>query len=63
MRHAVPGGLLSYAWSRYLLQLNARPLRTKALTSMFIAGLSDVIAQRIMAGGHKNFKRTVYLAL
>mmetsp|Transcript_24472 Transcript_24472/g.66785 ORF Transcript_24472/g.66785 Transcript_24472/m.66785 type:complete len:199 (+) Transcript_24472:2136-2732(+) len=37
--------LLSLAWQRYLVNLNKHPLRTKALTSACVAGLSDAIAQ------------------
>uniref|UniRef100_A0A7S0N794 Peroxisomal membrane protein MPV17 n=1 Tax=Chlamydomonas leiostraca TaxID=1034604 RepID=A0A7S0N794_9CHLO len=54
--------VLSLAWQRYLFNLNQKPLRTKALTSAFIAGLSDVIAQRIISGGYKNSRRTLAIA-
>jgi hypothetical protein len=33
------------------------------LTSAFIAGLSDVIAQRLISGGYKNWRRTLALAI
>ncbi len=46
-----------------MMQLNRRPLRTKALTSAFIAGLSDVLAQRIVSGGYKSWRRTLALAV
>lgn len=57
------GSIVQLAWQRYLYQLNKRPLRTKALTSAFIAALADVIAQRILTGGYKSPKRTLACAL
>lgn len=57
-----PPSLLGAAWQRYLLQLNKHPLRTKALTSAFIAGLSDVAAQGIINGRHTSWRRTLALA-
>ena len=49
-----PSSLLQLAWQGYMLQLNKRPLRTKALTSACIAAMSDVLAQRILTGGYKS---------
>lgn len=50
------------AWKRYLQELSRRPLRTKALTSAAIAGLSDVVAQTIISGRYSNLKRTLAVA-
>ena len=55
--------LLAIAWQSYLNNLQHKPLRTKALTSACIAGLSDVIAQRIISGSYKNVNRTLAVAL
>eukprot|EP00798_Chlamydomonas_sp_ICE-L_P010234 gene10234-8151_t len=60
---AASGGVLNVAWQRYLFQLQKRPIRTKAITGACIAGVSDVIAQRILHGQHKNWKRTIAMAL
>ncbi|KAL9817440.1 hypothetical protein AtNW77_Chr4g0288681 [Arabidopsis thaliana] len=35
------------AWRKYLIQLQAHPLRTKAITAGVLAGCSDAIAQKI----------------
>ncbi|KAJ8768403.1 hypothetical protein K2173_021556 [Erythroxylum novogranatense] len=35
------------AWRKYLIQLQAHPLRTKAITAGILAGFSDAIAQKI----------------
>ncbi|XVF38498.1 hypothetical protein REPUB_Repub20aG0107300 [Reevesia pubescens] len=35
------------AWRKYLIQLQAHPLRTKAITAGVLAGCSDLIAQKI----------------
>jgi peroxisomal membrane protein 2 len=63
MAQTGPQHILQLAWGSYLAQLNRKPLRTKALTSAFIAGLSDVVSQRIVTGGYKNYKRTLALAI
>lgn len=55
--------MLNLVWQRYLQQLQARPLKTKALTSAFIAGLSDVIAQNLISGGYRNWQRTLAIAI
>lgn len=60
---ATQGSILHVAWQRYLLQLNRKPLQTKAITSACIAGLSDVIAQNIISGGYKNWRRTLAIAV
>lgn len=56
------GSILQLAWKRYLQELSRRPLRTKALTSAAIAGLSDVVAQTIISGRYSNLKRTLAVA-
>ncbi|CAN1279222.1 Peroxisomal membrane protein PMP22 [Linum perenne] len=48
------------AWRKYLIQLQAHPLRTKAATSAVLAGTSDLIAQKI-AGTKKIQLRRVLL--
>ncbi|XP_044500021.1 peroxisomal membrane protein PMP22 [Mangifera indica] len=35
------------AWRKYLIQLQAHPLRTKAITAGILAGCSDAVAQKI----------------
>lgn len=35
------------AWRKYLIQLQAHPLKTKAITSGVLAGVSDLVAQKI----------------
>uniref|UniRef100_A0A2P2K0L3 Uncharacterized protein MANES_15G043600 n=1 Tax=Rhizophora mucronata TaxID=61149 RepID=A0A2P2K0L3_RHIMU len=35
------------AWRKYLIQLQAHPLRTKAITAGVLAGFSDAVAQKI----------------
>ncbi|CAK0760882.1 hypothetical protein CVIRNUC_002809 [Coccomyxa viridis] len=57
------GGVLAVAWDRYLRQLEKRPLETKALTSAGLAGLSDIVAQRIVSRGVLNWRRTAAMAL
>lgn len=54
--------MLAVAWNGYLNQLSRRPLRTKALTSACIAGLSDVVAQNIATGRYSSWKRTLAVA-
>ncbi len=61
-QHRGQGSVLGLAWNKYLQQLQQKPLRTKALTSACIAGLSDVIAQRIIKGHFStdhNWRRTL----
>ncbi|CAL5219508.1 g1351 [Coccomyxa viridis] len=60
---APKGGLLAVAWGRYLKQLEKTPLETKALTSATLAGLSDIVAQRIVSRGALNWRRTAAIAL
>ena len=59
---APAGGVVALAWNSYLAQLNRKPLRTKALTSACIAGLSDVMAQNILSGRYSNWRRTLAVA-
>ncbi|PNH01180.1 Peroxisomal membrane protein PMP22 [Tetrabaena socialis] len=55
-------GVAGLAWSKYLHQLNKRPLQTKSITSACVAGLSDVIAQLIVSGRYTSWKRTLAVA-
>ncbi|GFH14360.1 uncharacterized protein HaLaN_10399, partial [Haematococcus lacustris] len=55
--------LLQLGWQRYLYQLHKKPLRTKALTSAMIASISDIVAQRIISGGYRNWRRTLAMAI
>lgn len=59
------GGVLDLAWKRYLHQLNTKPIRTKSITAGTLAGLSDLLAQRISgsAAGGVNWRRTLAIAL
>jgi len=61
-KHGQGPTLIHLAWARYKQQLNRNPLRTKALTSACIAGVSDVVAQKI-TGRKYDFRRTIKLAL
>lgn len=60
---AAPGGVLELAWRRYLAQLQARPLRTKALTSAALAAASDLLAQSLAGSGPLRYRRTAAVAL
>lgn len=55
--------IVAVAWQRYLKQLEAKPLRTKAVTAACISGISDVIAQRIGSNAPLNWRRTLAMAL
>lgn len=61
----LPAGVLELAWRRYLAQLQAQPLSTKALTAAAMAALSDQLAQRLTRapGGGVNYRRTAAVAL
>ncbi|KAK9830985.1 hypothetical protein WJX81_005416 [Elliptochloris bilobata] len=43
------GGILAIAWTRYLEKLDREPLKTKAITAAVLAGLSDIVAQKLAA--------------
>ncbi|PSC69130.1 Peroxisomal membrane PMP22 isoform A [Micractinium conductrix] len=59
------GGVLELAWRRYTTQLERRPLVTKSVTAGTMAGLSDLLAQRLTAsaGSTFNWRRTLAIAL
>jgi hypothetical protein len=70
MAAAYPTGrpsIPALAWQRYLASLRTHPLKTKALTSAAISGLSDVIAQGIIRSRGSNvphnWRRTLLLAV
>eukprot|EP00262_Sarcandra_glabra_P007468 TRINITY_DN20293_c0_g1_i2.p1 TRINITY_DN20293_c0_g1~~TRINITY_DN20293_c0_g1_i2.p1 ORF type:complete len:155 (+),score=27.12 TRINITY_DN20293_c0_g1_i2:150-614(+) len=41
------GAIAKKGWEKYMLQLQLHPLRTKALTAGFLAGVSDTVAQKL----------------
>ncbi|KAG2287199.1 hypothetical protein Bca52824_046803 [Brassica carinata] len=49
------------AWRKYLIQLQAHPLRTKAITAGVLAGCSDAIAQKIAGVKKIQFRRLLLL--
>jgi peroxisomal membrane protein 2 len=51
------------AWRKYLIQLQAHPLRTKAITAGVLAGCSDAIAQKISGVKRIQFRRLLLLML
>ncbi|CAN7057966.1 hypothetical protein IGI04_015354 [Brassica rapa subsp. trilocularis] len=51
------------AWRKYLIQLQAHPLRTKAITAGVLAGCSDAIAQKIAGVKKIQFRRLFLLML
>ncbi|KAI4368420.1 hypothetical protein MLD38_016978 [Melastoma candidum] len=51
------------AWRRYLIQLQAHPLRTKAITAGALAGCSDVIAQKISGIKKLQLRRLLLIML
>lgn len=55
--------VLELAWRRYNSQLTRRPLRTKAVTSGIIAGVSDLVAQKILGHQHVQLRRTALMAI
>ncbi|KAL4422648.1 hypothetical protein ABPG75_008845 [Micractinium tetrahymenae] len=59
------GSILELAWRRYLQQLEKRPLKTKAVTAGVLAGVSDLLAQRLSGstGAGINWRRTLAIAL
>ncbi|KAK9817107.1 hypothetical protein WJX72_009641 [[Myrmecia] bisecta] len=55
--------VVAVAWQRYLNQLDKRPLKTKAVTAAALAGLSDLLAQKISSNAPVNWRRTCALAI
>ena len=55
--------IVQLAWQRYTQQLRAEPLRTKSISAAVITGLSDVIAQFIVHGRLRSWRRVLALAL
>ncbi|RRT42496.1 hypothetical protein BHM03_00059698 [Ensete ventricosum] len=55
--------IVTVAWQRYLQQLQAHPLRTKAITSGVLAGCSDAIAQKISGVKRLQLRRMFLLML
>ncbi|KAI3442111.1 uncharacterized protein J3R85_001709 [Psidium guajava] len=51
------------AWRKYLIQLQAHPLRTKAITAGVLAGCSDVIAQKISGIKKLQLRRLLLIVL
>lgn len=57
------GTVLELAWRRYLQQLEQKPVKTKAITAGVLAGVSDLLAQRLSSGAPTNWRRTLSIAL
>ncbi|KAE8704750.1 Detected protein of confused Function [Hibiscus syriacus] len=51
------------AWRKYLIQLQAHPLRTKAITAGCLAGCSDLIAQKISGVERLQLRRLLLIML
>ncbi|KAJ4834121.1 hypothetical protein Tsubulata_012602 [Turnera subulata] len=51
------------AWRKYLIQLQAHPLRTKAITAGVLAGCSDAIAQKIAGIKRLQLRRLLLIML
>ncbi|GLT99328.1 hypothetical protein SLE2022_167710 [Rubroshorea leprosula] len=51
------------AWRKYLIQLQAHPLRTKAITSGVLAGFSDLVAQKISGIKKLQLRRLLLIML
>ncbi|XP_022761155.1 peroxisomal membrane protein PMP22 [Durio zibethinus] len=51
------------AWRKYLIQLQAHPLRTKAITAGVLAGCSDLIAQKISGVRRLQLRRLLLIML
>ncbi|EEF33553.1 peroxisomal membrane protein 2, pxmp2, putative [Ricinus communis] len=51
------------AWRKYLIQLQAHPLRTKAITAGVLAGCSDTIAQKISGVKRLQLRRLLLITL
>jgi len=50
---------MSVLWARYLAALETKPLVTKSLTSAFLMGTGDVVAQKLIEKKKWELKRTV----
>ncbi|KAJ4722763.1 peroxisomal membrane protein PMP22-like [Melia azedarach] len=55
--------LAKEAWRKYLIQLQAHPLRTKAITAGVLAGVNDAVAQKIVGVKKLQVKRLLLLML
>uniref|UniRef100_A0A2P2K0I4 Peroxisomal membrane protein PMP22 n=1 Tax=Rhizophora mucronata TaxID=61149 RepID=A0A2P2K0I4_RHIMU len=51
------------AWRKYLIQLQAHPLRTKAITAGVLAGFSDAVAQKISGIKKLQLRRLLLIML
>ncbi|KAI4342658.1 hypothetical protein MLD38_027254 [Melastoma candidum] len=51
------------AWRKYLIQLQAHPLRTKAITAGVLVGCSDAISQKMSGIGKLQLRRLLLMML
>ena len=56
-----PGNILKAQWERYEKSLESRPMQTKMATAAFLAGVGDLIAQRIEGSGPFAIRRFLSL--
>lgn len=54
---------LSLVWARYLALLKEKPVATKAITSGTLAGLSDILAQKISGSKSIELRRAILMAI
>ncbi|KAG7991752.1 hypothetical protein I3843_02G093900 [Carya illinoinensis] len=55
--------IINVAWTKYLLQLQLHPLKTKAITAGVLAGCSDAVAQKISGIKKLQLKRLLLIML
>jgi peroxisomal membrane protein 2 len=55
--------VVAIAWYRYLKSLEKHPVKTKAISSAVIAGVSDMTAQKLVSNAPLNWRRTLAMAL
>jgi len=55
--------VVAMAGQAYMRQLQAHPLRTKAITSGVLAGCSDAVAQKISGASKLRLRRLLLIAV